>query len=1071
MNLEARFRPWLLVAVMLATSGVGGGEIAAPGGTDDERTTLITAPLPPPEHPAGVQSRRGPGSSVDLAGNEIPPATRVVSSTPLQRHAPEAAPRASTDAAIGNVTGPVSLTVDKSWNGSEWELVLSWSGNSGATTVSHSSDAAFQDDVNTLEKAFVPTTLTVEAGSSSLECFDVTDDTTASRAVQGFGYDPDPRPAPATVAATDGLAPSDKWWLDEITVDSGYLDPIPKANHMGMSHAYARAHTVESVANGYAKKAKFFIPRDARSFWVSPRAHGKAPRDVTTFQNLVHKGIGPYTNLRAIAYAEQTGHVWVAADGIVQELDIFLINPVVGATFTDATKPYISRVSTDGRILYVDGTNGVSTVYQVDVSTGTRTVYASTTDARFTRAITPVGIAVALDGTACYIADASAGSGSGTVVKIPANNATDIVDDYGSWPNWSFADPAAMETDFKGHLWVAAQNNWVGEIPDSSTTWWGFDTSVTAHALMLDRDLSSPTITRIWWSEFKGWTEAYNQNPISPTIPARYHGALVLNDHPAGKFVVAPLWSYMPHVYHVTRPDRVVLNNAGQTRKYPYRYQTADRLVKLHVYGWWTVPVRIRLIDPPDLSPYVADGGSGPKPGKSAVEPYEANDNEVWATSYTDFGLTLDPNGTLNPGLTHPVLQLDVTPGENFYGVVYLKLPERYAGDNWQIEVTKLNSLGAPVPNKVPGLSGIFTGWKRMFLERERMFRKGGILSRDADPGDRYIYLAKIHDGAAWVRGDNLQAGDAIAIFDAANTLGSGHQDDACVAALSEITDFEVEIELGATDTCATPYLLKYFYSSSVDPATHQWSFASGTLSAGVGKIDGCSISPSDFFSSNSCSFGADLRGIEQPYNDTEVEFAAPRSGIGAIPYLPTQWFDTYESEDRARFSQIWFQNFTAGAGDPPKAQPHNYFHLIGASRRTGAAGATNDDYDYAFVFTGGIEDQGRPPAETANWVQSTTSHELAHEFGVNPDDVTCGGHDTRDAWCAGDPLLDCHTQKCLMNKSRVRTDGVDRLCKGDILDGAASGGSRHCGDPPPGGWDVTWSKGDGAVRTEPDPE
>jgi len=38
--------------------------------------------------------------------------------------------------------------------------------------------------------------------------------------------------------------------------------------------------------------------------------------------------------------------------------------------YADSAVPYISRVTTGGKILYVEGYSGVTTVWQIDVSTG-----------------------------------------------------------------------------------------------------------------------------------------------------------------------------------------------------------------------------------------------------------------------------------------------------------------------------------------------------------------------------------------------------------------------------------------------------------------------------------------------------------------------------------------------------------------------------------------------------------------------------------------------------------------------------------------------------------------------------
>jgi hypothetical protein len=956
-----------------------------------------------------------------------------------------------------DAAGPVALSVNKSWNGSSWELGLSWSGHTGDTTITYSTDPAFEQSVKTLEMGYADPTLTLEARDDrTLECFDVTDATTASRAIQGLGYDPSPEPGKATLQ--EGRR-SPIWWWSDVTVNSKYLSPMAKANSLGMQNLTMRAHQVGPETNGFVQQATFLVPEDARSFWMVPQANGRGAREAT-FVTLEPPGVGPYTNIRGIDWDPVSGHIWVAADGRVDEIDIFHIIPTVETSFTDASKPYISRITSDGRLLYVNGVAGVTQIYEVDVTTGGRTVYASTTDTYFTRPITPVGIAAAIDGSAAYIADAS----TGTIVRFPEYNSTDITDDWGNWPYWGFADPAGMETTPNGSVLVGAVNNWVGIIPDASTTWWAFDTHAPVKNLALDRDVTPDWGYLVFWSEHPAYAEAYNRNPLSTVTgqPVRNVGALIVSEGD-DKIAVSPNWNYMPAGRHVVWPVRVVLNRAGHNYAFPWKHQVADRLVKLEIEGWNNVPLHLRLIDPPDFSPYIQDGGTGPKPGKTAYPPYEANDNEIWTDgTYTDFGLTTDPGGTIVGG---PVLELDVVPDSSHFAVVYLKLPERYAGDNWRVEVTKKSYYGVPVPNKVPGYSTIYTGWKRMHVERERMFVTGGVLSRDAAVGAQEIYLAKIQHDGTWHQADNLSDGTKVVIIDSAHRFDRPDHDEACIKTITSISDFERKAVLADKSDCTSAYSLKYAYSSSVVAATHQWTFAAGTRGAGVGSVDICSTAPNKLNTIDSCFFAPDLRRVEQPFNDVYVEIMAPRTHMSDLPYLPKWFFDDSTSLDLLRCSQIWFGHFTPkpGSGTPPEAERHNYFQMLGARDTTDTSGGiTYEDHDFSVVYIGKIQDLPLTPPQIVNVMGSTTSHELAHLLEVNPDE--CSGHDTRNAWCS---TTGCPAEKCLMDTGRDRLNGVDRFCMQDILTGApAPTGGETCDGSP-----LVWVQGEGAIRTDEDPQ
>jgi hypothetical protein len=214
------------------------------------------ATIPRQPEPEGIESTAARAKSPSLTGCGS---------------ASGAAPGASTTSggsSVGDVDGPVTLSVQKSWNGSTWDLLLAWSGNAGVVTVSTSTNPSFQDAVVTLEKEYgLPSATIAEDSTRMLECFDVTDSTTASRAFQGMGFDPDPPPGPPTLAG--GLSSrnllADKWWGDVLSINSRYLAPVPTANFIGLQNRMVRANAVSGVAGGFASGADFFVPEDSRS--------------------------------------------------------------------------------------------------------------------------------------------------------------------------------------------------------------------------------------------------------------------------------------------------------------------------------------------------------------------------------------------------------------------------------------------------------------------------------------------------------------------------------------------------------------------------------------------------------------------------------------------------------------------------------------------------------------------------------------------------------------------------------------------------------------------------------------
>jgi hypothetical protein len=316
----------------------------------------------------------------------------------------------------------------------------------------------------------------------------------------------------------------------------------------------------------------------------------------------------------------------------------------------------------------------------------------------------------------------------------------------------------------------------------------------------------------------------------------------------------------------------------------------------------------------------------------------------------------------------------------------------------------------------------------------------------------------KKSDGS-WVRGDTVDVGDSVAIFDAYGGYESFH-DEACVKSMRSLASFEMEVELGQMTNCAIPYQLRYEYFSSVDPVTHQWSFADGTRSAGVGVVSGCYTGRNLVNTLTSCFCTADTRAIERSFDDAFVEYFSPRWEMGELPYLPPIYFQEAEEEDLARLSKVWFGNFRPRGDDPLGAQAHNFIHLIGATSKP-IDGQSNVYYDWIYIYVDFIDTHPLSPEEKVNYNQETVSHECAHQFWVNPD--TCDHHDLRDAWCTSNPY--CSAKKCIMVDASPGTGKVHELCDRDLLNGAAASGSQLCD-----GVLNEWVAGEGAIRTREDP-
>jgi hypothetical protein len=964
---------------------------------------------------------------------------------------------------IPEATDPTGLTVTKAWDGTNWQVTLSWSGGFGPYTVSYCNDPTFQSGVVTMAKTPSGSSMTLQGGSQNLECYVVTDASTVSPAVQGMGYDPQPPPTVPTTSGT-GL-----WWGDSVTFTGNYLDPIPAGNIAEMYDLPVRA-TSATGTPPYATAATFVIPDDARSFNAFVQAHGRScSSSGLSLVSLYPPGIGPYTQIRGIAYVPQSGHVWIAANSVAQEVDIFQRTPVVvpGRTWTDLAKPCISQVTTGNKILLVDSGPGVGTIYQVDLSTGLRTAYASTTDGGFTRDIWPVGIAADPDGSACYIAD----SNWGLVVKIPSGNGSAIVDNWGNW-TWNFPDPCGMDANVGHQVAVASADGWNGYIPNQTDTWLlGYTTGI-AYSLLVDRDVSSSSYFYANYSNDNGMAEAFNLNAIGSN-PAAYHEGTIFGKAD-GHVVLDPTSNYA--IYHHW-PQRVVINNSGQNQVYPSVYQSQDRIVQMLIEGWASRKVRLRVIDPPDLSPYAPYGGY-PARHDSAVPPYEANDN----FGTTDYGIATLPDGS--DAAPSKVLQFPAqAPGGPIVTPItfYLKIPARYSGDNFQVEATKCNYSGTVLPQRVMGLSAVYTSWKRVFVERDHMFRRGGLLLNSYGaagacgspmPNCCGTGLELPCNQLLVYSWSNVVSGDSIVVFDELTTAEAGGET-RTVQAVADNGDGSKTITLD------TP-LTKSYHASNHTGLPPMPTFSASAPdtphSGGIGVVSDCDSAPNQINFLGSCYFDTDLRDIEQPFDDGYVELLAPRSGMGALPYIDSSVF-SFSTLDLANalahLAKIWFSH--CGGGADWRCGPNNYLHALGVSQSAsgGYLGLTLPALHETFVFVNTIQTD---PQRTYFSQQSTTEHELAHQFVLNPCASDCGGHDSNLAWC--DSTNHCERVggtdpiRCLMNEySSVSDDedGINRFDTTDLLDGISSSCTVPCtfpnADP------ITYTPPAGSIRQNADPQ
>ena len=504
-------------------------------------------------------------------------------------------------------------------------------------------------------------------------------------------------------------------------------------------------------------------------------------------------------------------------------------------------------------------------------------------------------------------------------------------------------------------------------------------------------------------------------------------------------------------------------------------------------------------LDPPDTAAHAPEGGWDM--GRSKKLPYEGNDNaEDLATA--EVGLALDPAGPWSK-------ELDVTPLGGRTVTVYLKVTGRHAGDNYQIEVTRCGPGGCAaehLPERVVALSPIVTAWKRIHIERDRMFRRGGVLAKEyfiqqgtcggagqppccGDAGVLPCDQIRVYEWA------DVAVDDWIIVFDRSITFASSY-------AIDYFAPMRQVIQVGDPDadglrvvTLDSPLSRNFRASPWVleDPGVSDFrqpvfcdDNGENCHSSGLGVVSGCDAGSNQINAVDSCFFDVDLRGVELAFNDAFVEVYAPREGMSLLPLLGQSWFvweNDYETAHPGEnaypidyLSWIWFEHRNSDAS--------NYRHVIGAGEAGEFGyrfGLARWIFHWTYVYRGSIEHFGSqqdPPAtiaELANRTEGTTNHELGHHFLI----PACGrdGHhndkaDPKSAWCSfpwSDPAVcpawSSSPELCLMNNGKILVqhaqgwDPVMRFCEECLFLGYP-----ECPTPPPGGGRP------GAIRTAEDP-
>lgn len=182
---------------------------------------------------------------------------------------------------------------------------------------------------------------------------------------------------------------------------------------------------------------------------------------------------------------------------------------------------------------------------------------------------------------------------------------------------------------------------------------------------------------------------------INANTPANDSRVILSNSYIA-PFTSTPYFSY-PHYQSLLAKDRAI---------------PVDFRVYYNAAPASGVQVDLSIIDPADTSKYLT-GAAGDNKGPAPT----FKDNCVPCATYT------------------------VTSGANGFVETELDLdPASHAGDNYQVVATATYPDGS----KKTVASGTITAWKRIFLEKRQMYRRGAPLATDAPAGVSHIIVRNL---------------------------------------------------------------------------------------------------------------------------------------------------------------------------------------------------------------------------------------------------------------------------------------------------------------------------------------
>ena len=400
--------------------------------------------------------------------------------------------------------------------------------------------------------------------------------------------------------------------------------------------------------------------------------------------------------------------------------------------------------------------------------------------------------------------------------------------------------------------------------------------------------------------------------------------------------------------------------------------------------------VYFRVVDPPDTAPYAphVSGGDNLDPAlpKGKLYCYDAAGHRVEAI-----------NGVLQAFSNHDNVSGRVR--------VFLETSQHVSGENYQLEAsfepTFTCAAAGPGGSNNCWKSVKFVTWKRIYVERDQMFRAGSFVTDQIMPGDFVIPVADIAPFGApgtTVRVRLVHAPESAPLVASSGSFYSEDHTVVVVAGSSTATGVTTPAHLRIVD----PGGVRNAYDDDVSiPMPHAFD---SWLRDGVGVIGGTA----DFFTAHygPVAPGASLSPVEGVFHAAFIQMRVLSQQEGDIPFAPPFRIrgDRSRSDDLARaFADKWCEQCTTVASSSERRSLSNRMHLLGGnegfqdslSGYTVAFGGGN----YSWIFSGAVERNTRRWTTALHGldpfvaIYENVAHELAHQWRVNAPSEHCAAN------------------------------------------------------------------------------